>query len=57
MVLLARSGRMPPLQVGDEVGICYDGPPTMAYSVAAMAELARNGTRRRNGSTAGNQGH
>ena len=56
-VLLARSGRMPPLQVGDEVGICYDGPPTMAYGAEAMAELARNGTRRRNGSAAGNQGH
>lgn len=56
LVLLARSGRMPPLRVGDEVGVSYDGPPTMAYSAAAMAESARNGTRRRNGSAAGNQG-
>ena len=56
VLLLARSGRMPPLRIGDEVGICYDGPPTMAYGAAAMAELARNGTRRRNGSAADYQG-
>ena len=56
LVLLARSGRMPQLRIGDEVEVAYDGPPTMAYSAAAMAELARNGTRRRNGSAAGNPG-
>ncbi len=55
-LLLARSSRMPPLQVGDEVGVSYDGPPTMAYGAAAMAELARNGTRRRNGSAADHRG-
>lgn len=56
LVLLARSGRTPPSGVGEEVGVAYDGPPTMAYSAAAMSELARNGTRRRNGSAAGGQG-
>ena len=55
-LLLARSGRMPRLQVGDEVRVSYDGPPTMAYGAAAMAELARNGTRRRNGRATDDQG-
>ncbi len=57
LMLLACSARMPPLQIGEEVGISYDGPPTMAYSAAQMAELARNGARRRNGSAVDDQGH
>ena len=55
-VLLARSGRMPPLHVGDDVLVSYDGPPTMAFDTAAVAGVERNGMRRRNGRTSDDQG-
>ena len=51
-LVLIRSGRMLPLQVGDYVTVTYDGPPTVAYPAAALAGLVRNGMRRRNGRAA-----
>ena len=50
-VLLARSDRMPGVQVGDDVAVCYDGPPAVAYPVSAMAGLRRNGKQRRESPT------
>ena len=46
-MLLARSDRMPRVQVGDEVTLRYDGPPVVAYAASLAAGLGRNGTPRR----------
>ena len=45
-LLLARSDRMPNVRVGDDVALCYDGPPAVAYPASAMAGLRRNGKQR-----------
>ncbi|MXZ29665.1 MAG: ABC transporter ATP-binding protein [Acidimicrobiia bacterium] len=46
-VLLTRSDRMPTVRVGDEVTLCYDGPPAVTYPAAAVADLRRRGNGRR----------